>query len=158
MQVDLRVYDEFTFPFENNFFDGAYSISVLEHVSDPRMLLREAYRVLKPGGKFYLAFPNRLSPKETHTGIWGLNYLPRSIAQFLLRSFWRRNTIQEINLHFLSYWKMKRLARRAGFNIVYELDGRTGVRSVLKRVLALFGMHHSAILRTVMVILVKPAL
>ena len=49
---------------------------------------------------------------------------------------------------------MKRFAHRAGFNIVYEL-GSTGLRGALKRLLAHFGLHHSAILRTVMVILVK---
>ena len=154
-RLDLRLYDGAVFPFVNNFFDYAYSISVLEHVSDPAQILSEASRTLKPGGKFYLAFPNRLSPKETHTGIWGLNYLSRSWAEYLLRRFWKRNTIEEIHLHFLSYWKMKRLARRAGLHVVYEHEGRSGIRRVLKRLMAIVGMHHSAILRTVMVILEK---
>ncbi len=58
VNVDFRVYDGTTFPFANDFFDYLFSVSVIEHVTDARMLLRQAGRVLKPGGKFYLAFPN----------------------------------------------------------------------------------------------------
>src|SRR3989338_1942782 len=101
VHADLRLYDGLAFPFSDSYFDYAFSVSVLEHVSDPQKLLQEVSRVLKPRGKFYLAFPNRISPKETHTGIWGLNYVSRYVAQFLLRTFWKRNTIEEINLHFL---------------------------------------------------------
>ena len=155
LHVDLSLYGGATFPFADSSFDYAFSVSVLEHVDDPGQLLREASRVLKPGGKFYLAFPNRISFKETHTGIYFLNYVPRSVAQFLLRKLWRRNTIEEINLHFMSYWKMKRLARRAGFHILYEQGGKSPLRSMLKRALRALGMHHSAILRTVMVVLEK---
>src|SRR3989344_2995802 len=113
LHADLRLYDGSVFPFPDRRFDYAFSVSVLEHVSVPQQLLKEVSRILKPDGKFYLAFPNRISPKETHTGIWGLNYVSRSAAQFLLRSILKRNTVEEINLHFVSYWMMKRLTRRA---------------------------------------------
>jgi Methylase involved in ubiquinone/menaquinone biosynthesis len=35
-------------------FDGVFSFSVFEHISDPRQALQEVKRVLKPGGVFYL--------------------------------------------------------------------------------------------------------
>ncbi|MBI5456432.1 class I SAM-dependent methyltransferase [Candidatus Kaiserbacteria bacterium] len=153
-KIDLRLYDGGIFPHASGSFDYAFSVSVLEHVSDPGLMLREAARVLKEGGRFYLAFPNRLAPKETHTGVWGLSYMPRSLAAVLLRAAWHQNTIEEINLHFISFWKMKRMARKAGFRVLYE-DAGSGFRHYAKWLLAAFGIHHSAILRTVMVVLEK---
>lgn len=156
VQSDLRVYDGTTMPFSDGEFDFAYSISVLEHVSDAAQAMKEVARVLKPGGRFYLALPNRIDPKETHTGIWFLSFFPRDFAQFLLRSIWKRNTIEEINLHFIGYFRLRRLAREAGMNILLEVEG-AGLRGVLKKVLAKLGLHHSAILGTIMVVLEKPS-
>src|SRR3989338_1575296 len=155
VNIDFRVYDGTTFPFTDDFFDYVFSVSVIEHVSDARMMVREACRVLKPGGKFYLAFPNRWRPREAHTGIFFLSYIPRSFAQILLRKFWERNTVEELNLHFLSYWSMKRLLRGTPFSITFEYGGKTWPRRALKRLFGFFGIHHSAILGTVMVILEK---
>lgn len=157
VHADLRLYDGSIFPFGNCFFDYVFSVSVIEHVTDARMLIREACRVLKPGGKFYLAFPNRFRPREAHTGIFFLSYVPCSFARLVLRKFWKRNTIEELNLHFLSYWSMKRLLWGTPFSIKFEYGGKTWPRRFLKRLLGTIGIHHSAILGTVMVILEKRA-
>lgn len=44
-------------PFKNNTFDGIFSFSVLEHVSDPFQCATEIARVLKPGGRICIAAP-----------------------------------------------------------------------------------------------------
>jgi len=155
VEADMRIYDGTVFPFADNYFDYAFSVSVLEHVSDPALLLREASRVLKPGGKFYLAFPNRWRALETHTGVWFLSYLPRDMAQWLMRTLAKRNSIEELNLHFISYWSLKHLLRGTSLHIVLEYGGKTWPRRALKKFLAFFGIHYSAILGTVMVILEK---
>lgn len=41
-------------PFENGSFDALWSVTVLEHVSDPEKVLEEMRRVLKPGGLLFL--------------------------------------------------------------------------------------------------------
>lgn len=41
-------------PLENNSFNIVYCRYILEHVSDPVQVLREARRVLKPGGKIFI--------------------------------------------------------------------------------------------------------
>jgi SAM-dependent methyltransferase len=45
-------------PFEAATFDCVYGLSVLEHILNPCAYIREAHRVLKPGGKLVLLTPN----------------------------------------------------------------------------------------------------
>jgi len=45
-------------PFKDNYFGGLILTEVIEHLHDPRFILKEAYRVLRPGGWCYLTTPN----------------------------------------------------------------------------------------------------
>ncbi len=155
LSADLRLYDGVHFPYENDTFDHIYMISVLEHVSRPKEVLSEASRVLKPGGTFYISFPNRWAPRETHSGVWLISYLPLRVAEIVFRRLLRRNTVRELNLHFISYWSFRRMLRGTFLCMQYEIGTGSPPRRILKRVLAMLGMHHSAILRTVMVVLKK---
>jgi 2-polyprenyl-6-hydroxyphenyl methylase/3-demethylubiquinone-9 3-methyltransferase len=47
-----------TLPFEAGYFDTVSCLDVIEHVFDPRVLIREIYRVLRPGGEGFLSTPN----------------------------------------------------------------------------------------------------
>jgi SAM-dependent methyltransferase len=53
-------------PFPDATFDIVYSNNVLEHTSDPALVLQEAFRVLKPNGTLYFEMPNYLSYYEGH--------------------------------------------------------------------------------------------
>lgn len=64
-KVESKGYDYDTVNFENdeipeasNTIDFITSNSVIEHLSDPTNLLKEAHRILKPGGKLILITPN----------------------------------------------------------------------------------------------------
>jgi len=48
------------YPFDDNVFDYVYSEHMIEHIpyAAARQMLRECYRVLKPGGKIRLATPD----------------------------------------------------------------------------------------------------
>lgn len=50
-------YDGRVLPFSDNSFGGVISTQVLEHVSSPRSLLAEMYRVIRPGGKLIISLP-----------------------------------------------------------------------------------------------------
>lgn len=49
---DIRLYDGGRIPFGDGSFDVVFCKQVLEHVSDPRLVLAEVARVLVPGGRF----------------------------------------------------------------------------------------------------------
>lgn len=51
-------------------YDAAYMIEVLDHVRDPTAAVREAARLLAPGGRLYVTVPNRAFPMETHPVRW----------------------------------------------------------------------------------------
>lgn len=50
--------DEQPFPFGDNHFDVIYCGEVIEHLFNPDHLLREIYRVLKPGSSCIITTPN----------------------------------------------------------------------------------------------------
>lgn len=52
--VELCIGDAAQLPWADATFDHVYAIWLLEHVSNPKAVLKEAYRVLKPGGKITL--------------------------------------------------------------------------------------------------------
>lgn len=53
-------------PFRDGAFDVVVLNEVIEHVQDDAATLREALRVIAPGGKIVIYAPNRLFPFETH--------------------------------------------------------------------------------------------
>jgi SAM-dependent methyltransferase len=68
-------------PFEDDAFDVVLSNHVIEHVGDEVQQLAhlaEIRRVLRPGGKGYLAVPNRWMLREPHYQLVFLSWWPRS--------------------------------------------------------------------------------
>ncbi len=158
--VDFRLYDGTRMPFEDATFDFIISISVLEHVDDPETILKEAHRVLKPGGIFFLAFPNRLWPKETHSGLWGITYLPYRVASWIVDRL-GYSPLRDNNLHFYTYWNLQtflRHLRKEGYAFECTMHGNTthsGWKHWIKRGLWSLGIPHQAFLPHLMCVLRK---
>ncbi len=68
-------------PFRDARYDVVAADSALETVRDQPQTLAEAHRVLRPGGRLWIATPNRWSlGPDPHVGTWAAGYLPERIA------------------------------------------------------------------------------
>jgi 2-polyprenyl-3-methyl-5-hydroxy-6-metoxy-1,4-benzoquinol methylase len=90
----------------DNTFNVVICSQVYEHVPDSAQMMREIYRVLKPGGVCYFAAGNRLMWNEPHYNLPLLSVIPRSIAHRYLRLTNKGNFYYEKHL---TYWGLKNL-------------------------------------------------
>jgi len=61
-RITLRHVDAKRLPLENDRFDAVVSNSIVHHVADPMDVLREAWRVLRPGGHIF--FRDLMRPRD----------------------------------------------------------------------------------------------
>ncbi len=102
-------------PFESHSFDIVLSNHVIEHVGDINAQLHhltEILRVLKPGGKVYLAVPNKWSLTEPHYQLPLLSWFPQALASAYVRAAGRGSWYDCKPLGPLT---IRRLLARAGF-------------------------------------------
>jgi ubiquinone/menaquinone biosynthesis C-methylase UbiE len=52
--IEMYLMDAMQLEFDDNSFDGAYSFSVFQYITDPALAAEQIYRVLKPGGVAYI--------------------------------------------------------------------------------------------------------
>ena len=106
-------------PFESNTFDGVFTNGSLHEWSQPRMILNELFRVLKPGGKYFVSDLRRdMSPLMK----WFMKFVtkPKEIRPGLTSSINASYTGEEIDSMLeetiLREYKVKRLMM--GFVII----------------------------------------
>ncbi len=93
-------------PFPDGTFDLVFSSTVLEHTEDPRAVLRESLRVLKPGGFLQFVFPNYGSFFEGHYAIPWIPYLNNRMGKIWVR-LWGRDPAFMETLKLLNYRQVK---------------------------------------------------
>ena len=89
-KVDIY-YNGVDLPFESNTFDSIVCFEVLEHVFEPESMVKEMYRVLKPGGKIMLTTPF----------IWNEHEVPFDYGRY-------------------TYFGLNHLFTKNGFNVVNQ--------------------------------------
>ncbi|MEL6324607.1 MAG: methyltransferase domain-containing protein [Pseudomonadota bacterium] len=76
--------------FESDFFDGMIMRSFLEHEAQPRDVLAEAYRTLRPGGALYVKVPNFATINRVVRGVeWCGFRFPDHLNYFTVSSLTR---------------------------------------------------------------------
>ncbi|MDB4978593.1 MAG: Methyltransferase type 11 [Candidatus Peribacteria bacterium] len=103
-QVDLNISP---IPYTDGFFETVLIGDVIEHVTNPLMLLCEANRVLKPGGTLIVSTPNP--------------YYYWKFMQNLLVNFTFMHAVQEGHFTTFTRINMRNILERTGFKLTREL-------------------------------------
>lgn len=125
--------DALALPFADGAFDLVFCASLLEHVPDGAALLREAWRVVRPGGYGYVSFPPFYSPRGGHQ-FAPFHLLGERAAVWMYRHTrarkvpaWQRGIVADattygrayhgFGLHRVTIASARRWARLAGWDV-----------------------------------------
>ncbi len=93
-------------PFLDTVFDAVVCNHIYEHVADPNALMHEIRRVLRPEGVCYFAAGHTLQLIEPHHRLPFLSWLPRPLADAVMRATGRGRRYEE---RFLPPWRLRSL-------------------------------------------------
>ena len=127
--------------FPDNHFDAVHSAHVIEHVYDPVALIKECFRILKPGGRLVIITPNTASWGHRKFGRSWLNLdPPRHLILFNARTLRvaaekQGFVIERLDSTVRSAWVYGALSRR-----IYR-TGRGEMSALGKPINLLHGMR-----------------
>ncbi len=110
----------------DNSFDYIVTFQVIEHIADDNAFLKEAFRVLKPGGKLFLTTPNRIM-SLTRNPWHEREYLGLELKQLMEKYFAKVETKgihgnNLVNEYYEANKKsVKKITRFDVFNLQYNL-------------------------------------
>lgn len=112
-------------PFQDNSFDFINVGEVIEHVRNPKKVLQEIYRVLKPSGHVYISVHNRFGMYDTHFRLYFLGWLPRVLANSYLSVFRRHKNYKDASdlqniteMHYFTFTQFCKITRGLGFKAI----------------------------------------
>lgn len=76
-------------PLKDASVDVILCYETIEQVFNPMALLREIRRIIRPNGLVFITAPNRWTLYDHHYHLWGISYLPRRGADWLIERLGR---------------------------------------------------------------------
>lgn len=131
-------------PFPDNSFDLIVSMYVLEHVQDPEAVIRECYRVCRPGGVLWFVCENYLSFREAHYNVFWLPLLPKPLGKLYLRLRGRDPAFLDSAITYTTSLSVARSVHGSGFipmrylQLLNRLSSPAEIHNPVKRALAKF--------------------
>lgn len=107
------VADARNLPFGNNSFSSAISISTLEHIPDNSAVLKEVFRVLAPGSRFYFTVPT----SQFFEGLLMVKLLKFAHLDTLAHFYYRIINKAFKHVFIPSEKQWLKISRNAGFEI-----------------------------------------
>lgn len=106
-RIEKDLEKDFDLPFGRE-FDTVLFLDVLEHLKEPAMILGQARKYLKPGGKVIISIPN--------VAHWSVRF------SLLLGSFQygERGILDKTHLHFYTLKSFRQMLRENNYSVVHE--------------------------------------
>jgi len=103
-------------PFKCGQYSHVVAADLVEHVHDSAATIKQCYKQLKNGGRYWISATNRycIGPYPL-TRIWGIGFLPRAIRSAILLKIRGVDSLRYT--HLVSPAGIKRLCRLAGFRL-----------------------------------------
>jgi SAM-dependent methyltransferase len=114
----LRVGAEELSPSNHDYFHFIFSINVLEHIPDATGAMRGMTSVLASGGRMWHTCPNYAFPYEPHFGLPLIPLFPRATTLLLPHRVSESQLWQSLN--FITYFRLKQLARANGLSTTFR--------------------------------------
>jgi len=123
----------FTLPFADNYFDAVFACDIIEHLLNPRHLLHEIERALRPGGVFIVSTDNIADIGNVLNLMTG-----KTINQPLLQSHVYKNSLtSRKHVRIYTDYELHYLLKDAGFPFVktflYNIQHKMRSYTALKR-------------------------
>ena len=139
-------------PYPDGSFDVCLLPELLEHVEDWESCLREAVRVLKPNGVFFVSTTNALCPKQQEFNLplysWYPGFVKRRVEKLAVTT--RPDLANHTRypaVHWFTVYGLSRFLERLGIECFDRFDMvETAGRSAAQRTL-LWCVRHSSVLR-----------
>jgi ubiquinone/menaquinone biosynthesis C-methylase UbiE len=139
VQCNFAVGEAESLPFRNGYFDICLATSVLEHVADWQMTLKEVNRVLKPGGVFYIETTNRWYPFQSEIKYFLFySYLPLKFRKRIMDYIVEKHP-KLIDYgpcpayHWFTYTGLRRELIKAGFREIADVIDMLTPQSPVRR-------------------------